>query len=104
MAYGVCVVGVVHRVLAGRAQLETTALCTWRDQHGDRFAGPDPAVESHSSGFAFEGAYRVEGPGYRAGGAWYRALRHREEAARGLGDHEDVWAAGTFSASLTAGQ
>src|SRR4051794_15949106 len=62
MAYGVCTVGVVHRLLAGEATLEVTPLCTWRDQHGDRFAGADPTVESSSTGLVFETAYRVQGP------------------------------------------
>ena len=51
----------------------------------------------------FEGAYRVAGPGWEPGGAWYRGVRWREEAARGLGDREDVWAAGTFGAALEPG-
>ena len=103
MAHGVCTVGVVHRLLAGEARLEVTPLCTWRDQHGDRFAAADPAVESSASGFVFESSYRVEGPGYRPAGAWYRGVHHREEAARGLGASEDLWAAGSFEATLTAG-
>ena len=104
MAHGVNAVGVVHRLLAGEATIEVTPLCTWRDQHGDRFAGPDPTVESSSAGFVFECAYRVEGPGYQPGGAWYRGVYHREEAARGLGPTEDLWSAGTFRASLTSGE
>ena len=104
MAYGASTVGVVHRLLAGEAELEVTPLCTWRDQHGDRFAGPDPAVDASASGFVFESAYRVQGPGYQPGGAWYRGLHHREEAARGLGASEDVWAAGAFRATLSAGE
>lgn len=104
MAQGVCTVGVVHRLLAGEARLEVTPLCTWRDQHADRFADGEPALESSASGFVFESAYRVEGPGYQSAGAWYRGVHHREEAARGLGASEDLWAAGTFRATLTAGQ
>ena len=96
-------VAVVHRVLAGEARLEVTPLCTWRDQHGERFAGADPVMELTGSGFVFESAYRVEGPGYLPGGGWYRGIHHREEAARGLGATEDVWAAGTFTADLAAG-
>ena len=103
MADGVCTVAVVHRLLAGEATLEVTPLCTWRDQHGDRFAGTDPAVESSSAGFVFESAYRVQGPGYQPAGAWYRGVYHREEAARGLGASEDLWAAGTFRAALSTG-
>ena len=61
MAYGVCAVGVVHRLLAGEATLEVTPLCTWRDQHGDRFAGADPVVES--SGFGPRLRVRLPGRG-----------------------------------------
>jgi predicted glycogen debranching enzyme len=103
MGHGECTVGVVHRLLAGEARLEVTPLCTWRDQHGDRFAAADPAVETTGSGLVFESAYRVQGAGYEPGGAWYRGVHHREEAARGLGADEDLWAAGVFRASLRAG-
>lgn len=103
MAHGVPTVGVVHRLVAGEAQLEVTALCTWRDQHGERFAGADPDASPTSTGFVFESAYRVDGPGFEPEGRWYRGVRYREEAARGLGTTEDLWAAGTFRAHLTAG-
>ena len=104
MAHGQPAVGVVHRLLAGEARLEVSALCTWRDQHGDRFAGSDPAIAPTASGFVFESAYRVDGPGFEPGGGWYRGEYHREEAARGLGATEDLWSAGTFRAELTAGE
>lgn len=104
MEYGACTVGVVHRLLAGAATLEVTPLCTWRDQHGDRYGGADPTVESSSTGFVFDSAYRVQGPGYLPAGSWYRGVYHREEAARGLGPVEDLWAAGTFTATLTRGE
>jgi predicted glycogen debranching enzyme len=104
MARGVTAVGVVYRVLAGQARLEVTPLCTWRDQHGERFAAGDPQVDVTPSGFVFESAYRVDGPGYRPGGEWYRGTHHREEAARGLGAEEDLWAAGTFTAHLSTGE
>lgn len=103
MEHGHAAVGIVHRMLAGEARLEVVPLCTWRDQHGDRFAGSDPAVETTSSGFVFERAYRVDGPGYEPRGAWYRGEFHREEAARGLGASEDLWAAGAFCADLSTG-
>ena len=84
--------------------LELTPLCTWRDVHGERHADGGPAASSRrASGFAFEGAYRVEGPGWQPGGEWYRGVRAREEAARGLSDREDLWAAGTFRAELEPG-
>ncbi|HWS58392.1 MAG TPA: glycogen debranching enzyme N-terminal domain-containing protein, partial [Actinotalea sp.] len=104
MAHGTCAVGVVHRVVAGAARLEVTPLCTWRDQHGDRFAWGEPAVEPTASGFVFESAYRVDGRGFTPGGGWYRGVHHRQEAARGLGASEDVWAAGVFRADLAAGE
>jgi predicted glycogen debranching enzyme len=37
------------------------------------------------------------------GGDWYRGVRAREEAARGLADEEDLWAAGTFRVELEPG-
>jgi predicted glycogen debranching enzyme len=97
-------VAIVYRILGGDARLEVTPLCTWRDQHGDRFAGADPDVVADADGFVFESAFRVEGPGFEPGGGWYRGEYHREEAARGLGATEDLWAAGTFTAELSAGE
>lgn len=104
MLHGSSAVGILHRVLGGAARLEVTPLCTWRDQHGERFAAADPEVESHPTGFVFEGAYRVDGRGFEPGGDWYRGDLHREEAARGLGATEDLWAAGVFRVDLAAGE
>ena len=102
MAHGRPTVGVVHRLVrADRpVRLELTPLCTWRNVHGQRYANGDPAVYPTVDGFVFEDAYRVAGAGYAPGGAWYRGMRAREEAARGLNDLEDVWAAGTFAVDL----
>ena len=104
-AHGRPAVGVVDRLVrADRpVRLELTPLCTWRSVHGERFANGAPAVEAAADGFVFEQAYRVAGPGFSAGGSWYRGVRAREEAARGLEDLEDVWAAGTFGAELSPG-
>src|SRR5205823_7216771 len=74
-----------------------------RDAHGERFANGAPAVDADRGGFVFEGAYRVAGPGFSPAGDWYRGVRYREEAARGLNDREDLWHAGTFSAELEPG-
>jgi predicted glycogen debranching enzyme len=106
MVYGRPAVGVVHRVVrADRpVRIELTPLCTWRNVHGERFGDGSPAVEPTTDGFVFEGAYRVAGPGWEPDGSWYRGVRLREEAARGLNDVEDVWAAGTFAADLEPGQ
>jgi predicted glycogen debranching enzyme len=104
--HGTPTIGVVHRLVADDrpVALELTALCTWRDVHGERFADGAPAIESDEGGFVFEQAYRVEGAGWQAGGEWYRGVRAREEAARGLNDREDLWAAGTFRVELEAGE
>lgn len=103
MLHGSSTIAVVHRLLAGSAVIEVTPLCTWRDQHGERFAGPPPDVQLTPTGFVFESAYRVDADGFELGGSWYRAEFHREEAARGLGPTEDLWAAGAFRRTLTAG-
>ena len=105
MAHGAPVAGVVHRLVAADrpVRLELTPLCTWRSVHGERHANGPPGVETVAGGFLFEGAYRVEGAGYAAGGDWYRDVRAREEAARGLSDREDLWAAGMFAADLEPG-
>jgi predicted glycogen debranching enzyme len=106
MTHGRAAVAVNHRLLRapGSVRLELSALCTWRDQHSDRFAGPEPAVEPAADGFTFEGAYRVAGPGFEPGGEWFRGIRYRAEAERGLGDGDDLWHAGTFRAELRPGQ
>ena len=105
LVHGRAAVGVVHRLVrADRpVRLELTPLCTWRSVHGERFANGAPGVEGTADGFVFEGAFRVSGAGWESGGEWYRGVRAREEAARGLNDAEDVWAAGRFRAELDAG-
>ena len=105
MAHGSTTVGVVHRLLAGQATLEITPLCTWRDQHGARSAdGPIPGVDVTATGFVVESAYRVDAAGFEPGGSWYRGEYHREEAARGLGAAEDLWAPGVFRCDIAAGE
>ena len=106
MLRGQPVVTIVHRLsrASGPVRLELAALCTWRDAHGELYGVGDPAVELVSGGFVFENAYRVVGPGFRPGGEWYRGVRYRVEAERGLNDVEDVWHAGTFAAELKPGE
>ncbi len=103
--HGSAAVGVVHRLIGADrpVTLELTPLCTWRSVHGERHAEGDPDVEPTGGGFSFEGAYRVEGAGWQPGGSWYRDVRAREEAARGLSDREDLWAAGLFRVELEPG-
>lgn len=106
MVHGRPGVGIVHRLVQAprSVRLELGAVCTWRDVHGERFGGQEPSVEETAGGFVFEGAYRVAGPGYRPGGAWWREARYRVEADRGLSDREDLWFAGTFAAELQPGE
>jgi predicted glycogen debranching enzyme len=105
MAHGAPIVAVVHRLVSADrpVRLELTPLCTWRSVHGERRGNGPPQVEQTADGFVFEGAYRVRGDGWSAGGSWYRDVRAREEAARGLTATEDLWGAGTFSVELEPG-
>ncbi len=105
-AHGSPTVAIVHRLIASSrpVRLEVAALGTWRNAHGEGFADGDPAVEHLKNGYVFEGAYRVAGPGFAPAGEWFRGIRYREEAARGLGDREDLWHSGTFAAELEAGE
>ncbi len=104
MVHGRPAVAVRHRLVhaPGPVRVELTPLCTWRDGHSDRHAGADPSVEAVADGFVFEHAYRVRGPEWIAGGSWYRGVRARAEAERGLGDTEDLWAAGCFATTAAA--
>jgi len=106
MVAGRSAVAVSHRLVRApdTVRLELSALCTWRNVHGERRAGQDPAVEPAAHGFTFEGAYRVAGAGFRPSGEWYDGARLRVEARRGLNDVEDLWHAGDFVADLAPGE
>jgi predicted glycogen debranching enzyme len=108
MTHGRNSVAVVHRLVAAPAGatvgLSLTALCTWRDADAERDrTTPPPEVVAVDGGFTVEDAYRVDGPDFRPVGEWYLDAYAREEAARGLNPVEDLWAAGTFQATLAAG-
>ena len=110
MLHGRNAVGVVHRLVGAPAgasvTLTLTALCTWRGADGERDrTGPPLSIAPGDGGVVIEdGAYRLAGPGWKPINEWYRDAYAREEAARGLNPVEDLWAAGTFTATLTAGQ
>lgn len=102
MAHGRPAVAVVHRLVAGGpVRLGLDALCTWRDAHGERFAGgPPPVVAPVAGGITVEDAYRVSGPGWEPTGQWWYGAHHRAEAERGLNPVEDLWHAGRFTGTL----
>jgi predicted glycogen debranching enzyme len=102
MEQGRSSLGVVHRLVAGGpVSLRLEALCTWRDAHGERtIGGLEPQVTAVEGGCVVEEAYRLRGPDFRGAGVWFRGVRHREEAARGLPALEDLWYAGSFHAEL----
>jgi predicted glycogen debranching enzyme len=102
MVHGRSAVAVVHRLLTGGpVSLALQALVTWRDAHAERTAGgPPPVVGRAEGGCVVDGAYRLRGPDFRPAGVWWRGVRHRAEAARGLTPTEDLWYAGSFHAEL----
>ncbi|UWZ39908.1 glycogen debranching enzyme family protein [Dactylosporangium roseum] len=111
MVHGRNAVAVVHRLVGAPAGssvgLTLTALCTWRDADTERDrTGPPLTVEPiEDTGWVeVEGAYRIAGPGFQPAGDWYLGACAREEAARGLNPVEDLWAAGTFAATLAVGE
>jgi len=101
MAAGGSCLGVVHRLLAGRAVgLALDAVVTWRDVHGERRADRRLSVVPAAGGVEVEGAYRLVGPGWQWRSVWWSGVHYREEAARGLNAIEDLWYAGRFVAPL----
>jgi len=102
--HGAASVAVVLRLLAGPpVRVAAEVLCTWRDSHGERYGDGPLDLHPVADGFELPGAFRVRGPGYETGGAWYRGVHTRAEAARGLNPDEDLWYAGRFTADLSVG-
>ncbi|MBI2761375.1 MAG: glycogen debranching enzyme family protein [Chloroflexi bacterium] len=95
---------------SGPVDLEVTPLVTWRDFHALRRAGAAPVVGPIDLGATveFEGEagvlrLRSDVATFTPGGAWWWNFRYREETARGLDDHGDLYAPGTFAVTLTPG-
>ncbi|GAA1375888.1 amylo-alpha-1,6-glucosidase [Catellatospora chokoriensis] len=127
MRHGSPCVAVVDRLVGGGpVELSLEALCTWRDQHGERRAGDLP-VHEVAGGAVVAGAYRLRGrlaagggpasapagppdtrpwadraadAGWAPDGTWLRNVHHRMEAARGYVPNEDLLLAGRFTATL----
>jgi predicted glycogen debranching enzyme len=114
MAYGANTSYVRYRLLRATAplSLEITPLVTYHDFHAlSRGQGWRPGLETQPQGTrvrAFEGAHPywllAEGGDFAPGGDWYWNFYHREEAARGLDAHGDLYAAGVFRARLAPGE
>lgn len=103
MRHGGASLAVVHRLLAGGpVRLVLEALVTWRDAHGERYAGGPLLVEHGDGGAVVEGSFRLRGPGWAPAGDWYRGVHTRLEAQRGLTAEEDLWLAGRFAADLSS--
>jgi predicted glycogen debranching enzyme len=95
------------RTVAGTAlSLALRPLCTWRDSHALGRAGTVVQVDADDGGLAvtFAGAptYWVRASGAEAAldGEWYRDLRLRVEAERGMDSVQDLYAAGTLLVRL----
>ncbi len=91
--------------------LELLALVTYRDAHSETRGEWSPEVTRVPAGFAvnaFPGArrFRVVATrgGFREEGAWYANFHWRVEAYRGLPDHEALYGAGRFNATLQPGE
>jgi glycogen debranching enzyme len=110
MAQGANTTYVSYTLLRGSHSLalEVTPLVTYRDFHAlSSGQGWQPGVEAVPSGtaiHAFDGAvpFRLLASAgrFQPGGAWYWGFLHAEEAARGLDDRGDLYAPGTFTATL----
>ncbi|MFV2010437.1 MULTISPECIES: amylo-alpha-1,6-glucosidase [unclassified Micromonospora] len=102
MTHGSPCVAVTHRLVSGGpVTLTLAAVTTWRDAHGERDGqAPPPRMDNVDGGTVIEGAFRVHGPDWVPAGNWWDGVYHREEAARGLRPEEDLWYAGSFTATL----
>jgi predicted glycogen debranching enzyme len=114
MAYGANTTYVRYRLVRGTlpVELRLTPLVTYRDFHAlSSGRGWQPAVEPRENGAtvqAWDGAtpfvLLCRDAAFAPGGGWYWNFLHREEAARGLDDRSDLYAAGSFTATLSPGE
>ncbi len=96
---------------AAPARLTLRPLCAWRDYHSQH-RGIEPwQVESHGGICTLHPEWNRSGRTLRLAldqgrfeehQDWYWRFRHREEAARGLDELEDLFTPGEFSAELPA--
>jgi glycogen debranching enzyme len=110
MAPGANTTYVSYALLRGThtLELEITPLVTYRDFHALASGqGWQPGVEPAPGGavvHAFDGAvpFRLLATAgrFEPQGVWYWGFRYAEETARGLDDRGDLYAPGTFTATL----
>ncbi|MGO8946374.1 MAG: amylo-alpha-1,6-glucosidase [Ktedonobacterales bacterium] len=113
MTNGANTTHVLYRRLRGSGdmRLEITPLVTYRGFHSlSSGQGWQPGVEASSQEatiYAFDGAVPfklVASDGtFAPGGAWWWNFKYRAETERGLNDHGDLYAPGTFSTYLQSG-
>jgi len=114
MAYGANATYMSYRVLrgSGAVDLELIPLVTYRDFHALK-SGRDwyPHTEPVPHGIlvqSFVGAHPfwllADRGSFTPNGAWYWDFYYREERARGLDDHADLYAVGTLSVRLHVGE
>ena len=114
MPYDVNSTYVTYRVLRGSlpVDIEITPLVTYRTFHalvsGHNWNIGVDGSERGATIRAFDGAVPFHARSDRArflpGGAWWWGFEHRAETRRGLGDHGDLYAIGTFRAHLDPGE
>ncbi len=100
----------LRRVTVASVDLEITPLITCRDFHTLARAGAAPRIETlpklpNVRAIFGEQQIRMLASGgiFDERGEWYWNFLHREERARGLGDIADLYAPGTFRATLRLG-
>jgi predicted glycogen debranching enzyme len=113
MEHGENVTYVRYRVVRSSRviDLSVTPLVTYRDHHSLRFGmGWSPAVDLHPNGLVVRAGKNAVPFHVLTTGAtiepvqdWWWGFEHREEAARGLDDRSDMFAAGMLRRSLSAG-
>ena len=113
MDYGSDTTHVRYRWLSGDGEMriEITPLVAYRDFHSlSSGQGWEPGVEAVSQKaivHAFEGATPfaliASDGAFTPGGAWWWNFKYRAETERGLNDHGDLYAPGTFTAELRGG-
>ncbi|MGQ0551094.1 MAG: amylo-alpha-1,6-glucosidase, partial [Armatimonadota bacterium] len=113
MRHGANTTYVMYRLIGGSrpVHLEITPLVTYRDFHALTFGGDwRPEVEALPDGVTVRAredavpfSIRADGATVVPSGDWYWNFRHREETARGLDDRSDLYAPGTFAATIHPG-